>query len=332
MEVNRRALLLGGAALAAPVLIGRPAAAATTLKLAHLAAESHPGHKAALQMKEAVERRSEGALKIEIFPANQLGAPPEQLEQTKLGVIDMNLPTQGALDKYEKAFATVMAPFIFKDRAHVFAVLDGPFAAWTAPLLEKQGLVQLASWDYGFRNITNSRRPIMTPDDVKGLRIRTPPEVQLVACIEALGARATQIAFTELPSALNQGVVDGQENPVSVIWHMKLHETQPHLALTRHAYNSLVHVINRRRWQSLSASQQEILREESTRAAQAMRRLDEEEEASDLSRIEAAGVKITKPDLAPFRAQMEPAYKRVASYAGEDNMKRMLKIVQDAAA
>ncbi|PWC28792.1 C4-dicarboxylate ABC transporter substrate-binding protein [Pseudoroseomonas aestuarii] len=332
MNTNRRALLLGSAVLAAPALLGRSAAAATTLKLAHLAADSHPGHKAALQMKEAVERRSDGALKIDIFPSNQLGAPPEQLEQTKLGVIDMNLPTQGALDKYEKAFATVMAPFIFRDPAHAFAVLDGAFAEWSAPLLEKQGLVQLATWDYGFRNITNSRRPILTPDDVKGLRIRTPPEVQLVACIEALGGRATQIAFTELPSALNQGVVDGQENPVGVIWHMKLHETQPHLALTRHCYNSLVHVMNRGRWQKLDKKQQELLREESTNAAALMRRLVAEQETEELRKLEAAGVKITRPELEPFRAAMGPAYDRVAAYAGRANMDRMLKIVQSARA
>lgn len=333
MKLSRRRLLLGAATLAAPALLGRSAAAAAvTLKLAHLAAESHPGHLAALQFKEAMERRSQGSVQVSLYPSNQLGAPPEQLEQTKLGVIDMNLPTQGALDKYEKAFATVMAPFIFRDAAHAHAVLDGPFSVWSAPLLERQGLVQLATWEYGFRNITNSRRPIETPEDVRGLRLRTPPEIQLVACIEALGGRATQIAFTELPSALNQGVVDGQENPIGVIWHMKLHETQPYLALTRHSYNSLVHVMNLAKWRRLDATQQAILREESRSAGLLMRRLVAEQEEAELGRIEAAGVKISRPDLAPFRAAMGPAYERISAYAGKANMDRMLAIVRETAA
>lgn len=320
---------LAGATLA--LLLGLAAwpgaQAATTLKLAHFAAESHPAHIAALQFKKNVESRTQNEVRIELYPANQLGSPPDQLEQTTVGVIDMNLPTQGGLDKYEKAFATVMTPYAFADYAQAHRVLDGPFQAWVAPRLEKKGLVLLSTWEYGFRNVTNSRRPINAPEDMKGLKLRTPPELQIIAALEAAGASATQIAFPELAAALNQGVVDGQENPISVIYHFKLHEVQKHLAITRHVYNSMTHVISVASWKKLTPPQQAVVREESRNAGLLMRKLVQEQEASDLARIEAAGVKVTRPDIAQFRALMAPAYKRVEAYAGTENMKTFMDML-----
>lgn len=303
------------------------AADAVTLKFAHFAAETHPGHLAALQFKKNVESRSNGLVKIELYPSNQLGSPPDQLEQTTVGVIDMNLPTQGGLDKYEKAFATIMTPYAFADYAQAHKVIDGPFHDWVAPRLEKKGLVLLSTWEYGFRNVTNSKRPINGPEDMKGLKLRTPPELQIIAALEATGASTTQIAFPELPAALNQGVVDGQENPISVIYHFKLHEVQKHLALTRHVYNSMTHVVSLATWKKLSAPQQTIVREESRAAGLLMRKLVAEQEAADIAKIEAGGVKVTQPDIAKFRAVMEPAYKRVADYAGAENMKTFMDML-----
>jgi len=298
-----------------------------TLRLAHFAAESHPGHIAATQFADNVAERTNGHVKIELYPANQLGSPPEQLEQTILGAIDMNLPTHGGLDKYERAFGTVMTPFAFSSYEHAHEVLDGPFTDWTAPLLEKQGLVMLSHWEYGFRNITNSKHPINSPDDVKGLKVRTPPELQIVAAMEGLGAATTQIAFPELPNALNQGVVDGQENPIGVIYHYKLDEFQDHLALTRHVYNSMVHVVNKDSWDKLTEEQQTILREESAAASQMMRVAVQEQEKTEIAELKKRGMQVTEPDLAPFVALMGPARKRVAEYSGEDNMNAFLQLL-----
>ncbi|WP_159587849.1 TRAP transporter substrate-binding protein [Chelativorans xinjiangense] len=303
-------------------------AAEVTLKLAHFAAETHPGHIAAKQFAERVAERTSGAVEVELYPANELGSPPEQLEQTVLGVVDMNLPTHGGLDKYEKAFATVMTPFAFRDYEHAHQVLDGPFTEWAAPRLEEDGLVMLSHWEYGFRNITNGVRPINAPDDVKGLKLRTPPELQIVAAVEGLGASTAQIAFPELPNALNQGVVDGQENPIGVIYHFKLNELQEHLALTRHVYNSMVHVISKASWDRLTPEQQTIIREESTAAGALMRKLVEEQEQEEIAALEAAGMKVTRPDLSAFAALMGPARERVAEYAGEENMKTFLGFLQ----
>lgn len=298
-----------------------------TLRLAHFAADTHPGHAAAQQFAARVEERTGGAVAVEIYPANELGSPPEQLEQTVLGAIEMNLPTQGALDKYEKAFGTVMTPFAFASYEQAHEVLDGPFTEWAAPKLEEQGLVMLSNWEYGFRNITNSVRPIEAPEDVEGLKLRTPPELQIVAAMEGLGAATTQIAFPELPNALNQGVVDGQENPIGVIYHFKLNEFQEHLALTRHVYNSMVHVINKDAFDNLTEEQQQILREESKAAGQMMREAVIAQEEEEIAALEAAGMKVTRPDLAAFAAEMESARERVAEYSGAENMETFLSFL-----
>jgi TRAP-type transport system periplasmic protein len=300
------------------------------MKFAHYAEETHPGNLAAKQFAAKVEERTKGQVKVTIYPANVLGSPPEQAEQVRLGAIDMSLPTQGALDKYVKAFSVVMLPFVYDDYDHVHRVLDGPSLAWFSPLAEKQGFIILSNWEWGFRNLTNNKRPINEPEDVKGLKIRTPPEIQLQAAMEALGAIVTKIAFPEVYMALAQNVVDGEENPIAVIYHNKFYEVQKHLALTRHVYNNMVHVISTKSWAKLNAEQKKIFQEESKAAGAYMRKAIVAEEADQIAKMEKAGVKVTRPNLAPFRAAMGPAYERIGKYAGEDNVKKFMKYVEDA--
>jgi tripartite ATP-independent transporter DctP family solute receptor len=302
-------------------------AMAIELKLGHYAAESHPGHKATVMFADAVKKRTNGEVTVKIYPANALGSPPEVLEQNKMGAIDMSLPTQGALDKYEKAFSVVMLPFVYKSYQHAWKVLDGPFMDWVAPKLEKQGLIFLSNWEWGFRNVTNNVRPVNSPADMKGLKMRTPPEIQLQAAMEACGAVVTKIAFPELYNALKQGVVDGQENPLAVIYHFKLYEVQKNLALTRHVYNSMVHVMSAKSWNKLTAEQQKIVREESKKAGQWFRDTMLKEEAGLIEKLKAKGMKITQPDTSKFRSQMQPAYDRIGEYAGKENVAKFLKMV-----
>lgn len=320
-------LLIRCLALAAGLAFAAGAAAQVTLKLAHYAEAGHPANQAALQFSQRVEARTKGQVKVSVYPANALGSPPEQLQQVKLGVIDMGLPTQGAMDKYNKAFAVVMLPFVFEDLAHAHRVLDGPAMDWLAPMAEKDGFVLLSNWEYGFRNLTNSKLPINTPADVKGLKIRVPPEVQLEAAMEALGANATKIAFPELYMALSQGVVDGEENPISVIAHNKFYEVQKHLALTRHAYNSMMHVISTKTWARLAPEQRTIVREESRSAGELMRKTIAAEEDAQIAKLQAQGMQVTRPDPKLFRAAMEPAFRRIGAYAGEANVQQFMKMV-----
>lgn len=328
--IRRRTFLKTGAgaataALAAPYLAH--GAAPLTLRFAHFAEETHPANIAAKHFAAQVEKRTNGAIKINIFPNNQLGGPPEQAQQIKLGTIDMGLPTEGQLDKYDKAFGAVMLPFVFDGPAHVYRTLDGPGMAWLAPLAEKQGFVLLRNWDYGFRNLTNSVHPVHAPADVKGLKIRTPPELQIQASMEALGAVVQAIAFPELYLALSQKVVDGEENPIAVIYFNKYYEVQKHLALTRHIYNNMIHTVGVRTWKKLTPAQQTIFREESAVAGDMMRKQIQDDEADQIKKLEADGMQVTKPDLAPFRALMEPAYKRIADYAGAENVKTFRAMV-----
>ena len=304
-------------------------AAALTLRFAHFAQEDHPANIAAQQFASRVEKRTDGAIRIMIFPNNQLGGPPEQAQQIKLGAIDMGLPTQGQLDKFEKAFGAMPLPFVFDSRDLVFRVLDGPAMTWLAPLAEAQGFILLRNWDYGFRNVTNSVRPINTPDDVKGLKLRTPPELQIQASMEALGASVQAIAFPELYLALAQKVVDGEENPIAVIYYNKFYETQKHLAMTRHIYNNMIHTVGVNTWKKLTPNQQTIFREESVAAGNLMRKLMADGETDQINKLQAAGMQVTRPDLAPFRALMEPAYKRIATYAGADNVTRFRAMVEE---
>ena len=325
-----RKFLVGAGVVALVALFAGTAMAGVVLKLGHYAAESHPGHKATLMFAEAVNKRTNGEVTIKIYPDNALGSPPEVLEQNKMGSIDMSLPTQGALDKYVRAFSVVMLPFVYDGYEHAWKVLDGPFMDWVAPQLAEQNLVFLSNWEWGFRNVTNNRNPVMTPADMKGLKMRTPPELQLQAAMEACGAVVTKIAFPELYNALKQNVVDGQENPLAVIYHFKLYEVQKNLALTRHVYNSMVHVMSKTSYDKLTPEQQKIIREESKKAGQWFRDTMVKEEADLVGKLKEKGMAVTEPDIAAFRAAMKPAYDRIGEYAGKENVEKFLKMVEEA--
>ncbi len=299
------------------------------LKLAHYAAENHPGQAAALMFKEGVEQRTGGKVIVEVYPNNKLGDPPSVLEQNIRGVIDMSLPTQGQLQKYSPKFGCVMTPFAFDDYAHADRVLDGPFLKWAGPDLEKAGLIFLSNWEWGMRHLTNSKRVINTPDDVKGLKIRTPPEYQNQAAMEALGATVATISFADLTVALKQGTVDGQENPVAVIYSNKLYETQKFMSLTGHTYNSMVHVMSKKTWDKLPAGVQQIIREESQKAGNYMRKVLRDSEAQDILKLEGLGMTVTKVNKALFQAKMGPAYETVKSHVGAANFDVFMKMVKD---
>ncbi|HOO89635.1 MAG TPA: TRAP transporter substrate-binding protein [Syntrophales bacterium] len=300
------------------------------MKLGHFAADSHPGNIASKMFAEAVEKRTNGAIKVTIYPNNALGSPPEVLEQNILGAVDMSLPTQGQLGKYSKKFNCVMLPFVFNDYAQADKVLDGPFLEWAAPDLDKAGLVFLSNWEWGFRNLTNSKHPVNVPADVKGLKVRTPPELPTQAAMEALGAVVATINFNELQMALKQGVVDGQENPIAVIYSNKIYETQKYLAMTGHNYNCMVHVISKKVWDKLTKEQQEIVREESKKAGDWMRKSIRDEEANQIGKLKEFGMEVTYPDKKEFKKLMKPAYDRMKAVAGEENIAAFVEMVEKA--
>jgi tripartite ATP-independent transporter DctP family solute receptor len=300
------------------------------LKLGHFAAETHPGSLASKMFAEGVEKRTAGEVRINLFPENALGSPPHVLEETIRGSVDMALPTQGQLGKYSPKFNCVMLPFVFESYAQADKVLDGPFTTWAAADLESAGLVFLSNWEWGFRNLTNRKRPVNSPVDVKGLMVRTPPELPIRVAMEALGAVVATVDFNDLPKALEEGVIDGQENPVAVIYANRLFETQKHLAMTGHTYNSMVHVISKKAWDKLPPEQQKIIREESLKAGNWMRKTLREAEADQIEKLKQLGVQVTYPDKSKFKALMKSAYTRMNTIAGEENIKEFLKMVEAA--
>lgn len=314
--------------LAFALSLGTAAQAKMTLKLGHYANADHAGNQAAQMFADGVAKRTNGEISVEIYPNNELGNPPEVLEQNVLGVIDMSLPTQGQLAKYSRKFGCVMLPFAYSGYDHAYRVLDGPFIKWAEKDLDAAGLVYLSNWEWGFRNLTNSVRPVNKPEDVKGLKIRTPPELPIQSAMEALGATVQTIQFSELPMALKQGVVDGQENPVSVIYAFKVYETQKYLAMTGHTYNSMVHVMSKKTWDKLTAQQQKIVKEESKKAGDFMRKTLRDAEADQIKKLEELGMKVTWPDVSAFKAKMGPAYERMKASVGADNLAYFLKIVE----
>jgi tripartite ATP-independent transporter DctP family solute receptor len=332
--MKRERVLIAAVALLAVLCLALPGSSSAqpakfTLKLAHYAAENHAGQQAALMFKEGVEKRTNGNVKVEVYPNNKLGDPPSVLEQNIQGVIDMSLPTQGQLSKYSPKFGCVMIPFAYDDYAHADRVLDGPFLAWAAPDLEKAGLVFLSNWEWGLRNITNSKREIKGPEDVKGLKIRTPPEYQNQAAMEALGATVTTIGFSDLTLALKQGTVDGQENPVAVVFSNKLYETQKYMSMTGHTYNSMTHVMSKKSWDKLPADFQKIIREESQKAGAFMRKTIRDSEADQITKLKELGMVITTVDKAKFKAMMGPANDIIKSKVGAENFDAFMKMVAD---
>lgn len=294
--------------------------------------EIHPIQQAAAMFAEAVERRTNGEITVNVHSVNTLYSQLETLEKTVRGIIDICTATQGVLDKYVKAFALVMMPFMYDGYAHVYRVLDGPFKEWVAPELEKEKLVLLANWEWGFRNITNNVRPVHSPDDVKGLKLRVPPgEQALRATMEACGAIVTEVALPELYEALEQGRVDGEENPVEVIYRFRLYEVQKYLSLTRHVYNCMVHVMNLKTWEKLTPEEQQIITAESQKVGNFLRETIQTEEINLVNTLREKGAEIVmSPDIEAFRAVMEPAYTRIAAYIGEEDVKTFREMVNAA--
>jgi tripartite ATP-independent transporter DctP family solute receptor len=305
--------------------------AAVVLKLGHFASDTHPCGVAALQFKANVEARTKGEVQISIFGNNMLGAPPEVLEQTMMGVVDMTLATQDQLAKHLPFYDVISTPFAFKDYETADRVIDGEFREWAVPQLLKKNLVHLSDWEWGFRQLSNSRRPVVTPADMRGLKIRTPPSLATQSFVEAAGGNAQTIAFSELVMAMRQGIVDGQENPIVTIYDLKLYEAQKYITILNYTYSSMVHVVNKKAWDRLTPAQQAIVTEESKAAAIAARKMLRDTEATELADLETnKGIVVARPDLAPWKAAMTPAWAKIKARVGDADFEKFMAMVDRA--
>ena len=331
-NLNRRAVLKAGAAAAfSPALI--PARAAVELRLTHPADLTHPVHLEADKMAKRIAERTNGSVKINLFPNNALGSPVETAQQTRLGAIDMILMNPANIEAISKNIGVINIPYQFDSYEHAHRTLDVAAKDWVAQTLATAGFTWIANFEWGFRALSNSRRAVQTPADVQGMRIRVPPELAIKAAFEALGANTQTVAFQEVYLALANKTVDGQDNPIGTTYAAKFFEVQSHIALTKHIYASMMLAANPRAWQNkLDAAQRRIVSEEAVLAGAASRKGVREREEEFLAHMQKAGVAITRPDVAPFRAKMAPAYDVLRKSLGDETWNTWTKMVSAARA
>ncbi len=295
-------------------------------KAGHSLTEEHPYHLALLQMAKNVEERTNGIVKFEIYPLSQLGAERELTEALTLGSADMNITSTGPLPNFYKPIGVVDLPFLFESREHAYKVLDGEIGQELLKGLESAGLVGLAWAENGFRHITNGKKDITSPEDLKDLKIRTMENPIHLAAFEAMGAKPTPMAWTEALTALQQGVVDAQENPAIVADQYKLYESnQSHMSLTGHVYSPSVILFSKVVWDTIPEEYQNIIREEAKKAGDYERELIAQMEQDSLKTLEEKGVKIIKDiDKQAFRDAIKPVYDEYGKEFGEDLIEKIL--------
>ena len=248
----------------------------------------------------------------------------------KLGAVEFGLSTSGQLQQWVKEYAAVMIPFLFTSYEHAHRTLDGPAGELLAGMASKEDLITLANWEWGFRQITNNKVAIQTPDDIKGLKMRVPNEIQLQEMYKALGANTNIVAFPELYLALAQGVVDGQCNPLTTIYHNKFYEVQEYLAITNHVYNTQMLMASKSVWDDLSEDLQRVLKESAYVAGIYVRQISNEADKNLVVALEEEGMTVTYPDLEAFASKMDPAIKAIAEFAGEEFTNQFIQFVKEA--
>lgn len=286
----KKAAIAAGITLASSFAL--QAAAATVIKIGHGASESFHMHRAMLKFEELVESGSGGDLDVQIFPSSQMGPDREMIEGVQTGVLEMAIPPSSFFAGWDPAFAVIELPYMYASKDVAFKVLDSEIGSQMLNRVENQGLVGLNWLELGVRNVTNNKRPIATPEDLEGVKLRTMKVPAHVATFEALGANPTPMNFGEVYSALQQGVIDGQENPLAIITSQRFYEVQKHLSTTGHVFAVYMPVISKPFFDSLSSEHQELLRDAMKQARAYQSELVAAEDASQLKQIREAGVEV----------------------------------------
>jgi len=307
-------------------------AADFTFTFAHVLTEDTPNARAAVVFKEEVEKNSAGRIEINIRPAAQLGGDVEIIEQTQMGMVHIAIPPTGNLANFNEQMYLFDLPFLMNDDASMKRLLDGEVGDELLATLQTNNLHGIAMWGAGFRNMTNNIRPIDGPTDLEGIKMRTLQAPTILATYRAYGANPTAMAYVEVYNGLQQGVVEGQENPLANIASMKFYEVQKYMTLTRHAYHTYAAVMNMDAWNSLPDDLKTVIEEAMIVGRDAARRFTEEDEAKIIENIKgqieiqdlsaegrAAFIEASQPIYDEFREKVTPALmdKALAAANGE---------------
>ena len=297
-------------------------AQATMKNSISVAQNSHQGVAIDVFAKE-VEKATNGRIKIQNFYSAALGSERESIEAVQLGTQDLTFTSTGPVPNFVPETRILDIPFLFRDKAHARAVLDGPIGQDLLKTFEAKGMKALAWGENGVRHMTNSKRAVNTPDDLKGLKMRTMENPVHVAAYKGFGIITTPMAFAEVFTALQQGTVDGQENPLSVIMASKFDQVQKHLSLTGHVYSPCVMLMSKAAFDKLTAADKQIFLDAAKAAVKANRARVDEDDAKGVAELRSKGMQVVEVDKAKFQAALTPVYAQFESQFGKANIERI---------
>jgi tripartite ATP-independent transporter DctP family solute receptor len=320
----KRLLLRAGLAAIAFAALGVASAQDVKDRTIKFATQNPKGHPIVMGMEkfaEIVNAKSGGKMKVNLFPGGTLGGDAPNISALQGGTLEMVVMNSGILASQVKEFAVFDFPFMFANPQEADAVVDGPFGKMMLDKLAAMNIHGLAYWELGFRNITNSRRPLTKVEDISGLKLRVIPNAINVDWVTALGANPTPMAFPEVYAALDQKAIDGQENPVTVINANKFYEVQKHLAITNHQYNPQTVIVSKKLWDSLSGAEKKILADAAVEAAAFQRKASREQSGQALDNLKKNGMQVTEfspAEMAKFREKMKPVLDKHAASVGPE--------------
>ncbi|MEI2417730.1 TRAP transporter substrate-binding protein [Orrella sp. JC864] len=296
------------AAAVATAALAAPAASAQTYKMAYaLSANSHYGA-GGNAFAQSLEQASQGKYKVEQFPNSALGGEREVIEGLQIGTIDLAIVSTGATLNFVPETGVFDIPFLLRDLDHARKVLDSRIGQDMLAKFDGRGLVALAWGEQGFRHLTNNVRPVATPADAKGLKIRTTENPVHITAFRQIGILPTPMAWPEVATALQQGTIDGQENPLSVITSAKLSQVQKHLSLSAHVYAPALVLVSASVYERLSDADKAAFRQAGEQAAQAMRAFVDDIEKTGVEQLKAEGMQVTEVDRKAFQEAVAPVY------------------------
>lgn len=324
----RSTITLAALALGVTCLIA-PAQAQTVIKFSHVVAPDTPKGKGALRFKELAEKYTEGKVKVEIYPNSQLYKDKEELEALQLGAVQMLAP---ALSKFgplgAKEFEVFDTPFIFSDKAALRKVTEGPVGKLLLAKLDSKGIIGLAYWDNGFK-VMSANKPLKTPADLLGLKMRIQSSKVLEAQMKAFGAVPQVMAFSEVYQGLQTGVVDGTENPPSNMYTQKMHEVQKHAVITRHGYLGYAVIVNKKFWEGLPQDVRASLEKAMAEATAYANDIAEKENSDALDAMRKSGKTEfhtpTDAELKAWKDAAKPVHDEVAKRVGKELLDAIYK-------
>jgi tripartite ATP-independent transporter DctP family solute receptor len=280
-----------------------------TIRFGHLNNTDHPVSMGVKKFAELVAAKSGGKITVKEFPANQLGNEMQQTSALQGGVQEMQAPATTSLVGIVKEFGLVDFPFVVSNFKQADSLLDGPLGKQLTAKLPEKGLVALAFWDLGFRNVTNSKRPITKGEDLEGIKLRVIPNPVFLDTFKTFKANPLPLPFAELYNALESKAVDGQENPFSVILSNKFYEVQKYLSVTNHVYAANIILISKKFWDKLSPVEQKLLQDAATEARDYQRVASRDVAAKAIGELKAKGMQVNEvsaPELAKMRNEIKP--------------------------